>query len=190
VSQAKKAIKAWPSRGGNPPGFTSARGALADGIAEKMRKVYQSDAVPPYLDKPAARLLEEARASFHTYGLTGRALLAHGTGTILFPWVGTRAQTALALSLGTRRFQAETTHFAIEVAASPEAVRAALEKFASAPSPEGAALAAALPSCVLDKYDDYLDARQRAMSCASAMLDCARIPNIARVLLETGDRLP
>ncbi len=68
-------------------------------IVEKMREIYLSDAIYPYLDNrtKTKEHLNQSRLFFHHHNLGETAFLQYGNETYFFNWAGTKANRTLAL---------------------------------------------------------------------------------------------
>lgn len=68
-------------------------------IVEKMREIYLSDAIYPYLDDrtKTKEHLNQSRLFFHHHNLGETAFLQYGNETYFFNWAGTKANRTLAL---------------------------------------------------------------------------------------------
>lgn len=68
-------------------------------IVEKMREIYLSDTIYPYLDDrtKTKEHLNQSRLFFHHHNLGETAFLQYGNETFFFNWAGTKANRTLAL---------------------------------------------------------------------------------------------
>lgn len=68
-------------------------------IIEKMREIYQTDSIYPYLDDRTRTKdhLNECRKTFHHYNLGENTYLNYGTENYYINWAGTKANRTLAL---------------------------------------------------------------------------------------------
>lgn len=68
-------------------------------IVEKMREIYLSDTIYPYLDDrtKTKEHLNQSRLFFHHHNLGETAFLQYGNETYFFNWAGTKANRTLAL---------------------------------------------------------------------------------------------
>ena len=64
-----------------------------------MRRVYEDDDIPVYLDVTGRDLLVEGRRAFQRLSLRERPFLRRGRNTLLLPWAGDRFMNTLALQL-------------------------------------------------------------------------------------------
>lgn len=100
VEVERKRLAVEPARGRKRPLFLGGGGEVDHAVRRRMRAVLLGDAVFPYLDETAARLLAEARAHAHDQGLDRADLVPlSGGATAWFTWTGTREQQTLAAML-------------------------------------------------------------------------------------------
>ena len=72
ISDERATILVAPSSAGVPPLFGGDGGDIHDAIVTEMRRVYESNDVPSFLDKRARELLDQARHGYRELGLAGR----------------------------------------------------------------------------------------------------------------------
>lgn len=174
--------------GGKPPTFGGDGLPPADEVVAEMRRVYESIDVPRFLDDTAIGLLTHGRETFDHLGLRAFSLRRHEDQILLFPWVGSRAQMALVLSLNARKIAATSNGIAVVVSGKDHQVLAdALTALAQEPTPDAVALARLVPDMKRSKFDGYLGDDLLAQCYASERIDAARVPVIAADLLA---RLP
>lgn len=136
----------------------------------RMRDLYASEAVRPYLDPGAERLLAEGRASMAALELRGERWFQDGGETWLFLWDSDWVALTLALALQERGLQAEGDGVALAVEATPDEVFAALEGLAhEMPSLEQ--LTARVGNKKTQKHDHLLGPELLSLEYASRMLD-------------------
>ena len=78
VHSKDRVIEVSGDRVGRPPPFGGGGGQVHDRIVEKMKEVLSDDRVPRYLDKGAARLLQDARSEFRRLRLDSRSVCSLG----------------------------------------------------------------------------------------------------------------
>ena len=104
VDQERKTVDLKPAQGGRLPTFEGGRGApVHERVRKEMLAIYQSGAVPPFLDARARELLAEGRSHFARLGLGGQRLIPDSQGAILFGWQGDRVMDTLLVWLSARR---------------------------------------------------------------------------------------
>jgi len=146
-----------------------------------MRAVYLGIAMPPYLDATAGDLLTEARAHFSQYGLECRSIVPAGAETVVFTWMGDRANDTLAVWLKYLGHIAQNEGATVRVFATGEDTMAALRRIVSDPIPDPVALAAPVKNKIFEKYDWLLDEPLMNAEYASRKLDV----NGTRALVQT-----
>ena len=99
VDLGRREILVTPAHGGRPPVFGGDALPPADGVVAEMRRVSAGREVPAYLDAQAQGFLAEGRATFARLRLGERSACRHDGNVLLFPWVGTRGQSGLLMSL-------------------------------------------------------------------------------------------
>ncbi|MFD2235287.1 DEAD/DEAH box helicase [Phaeospirillum tilakii] len=180
VHAADKVLEVAPAPGGIPPHFAGGEaGLLHDRLVAEIFQVYASSDVPPFLDANGRALLAEGRAAWRDWALDRVRMIPHGNSTLLFPWVGTIKRDSLALALRARGFKAAAWDVVIEVTASPESIRSALQDLARMSPPNPIALARAVETKQVEKYDCYLDEPLLCMAWAANRIDADAVPQIA-----------
>lgn len=140
-----------------------------------MRRVYESIAIPRFLDKIALECLTEARVTFDNLGLRHAGLYRYEDELLLFPWVGNRAQLALVLALASHGVTANSEGIAVTIPAKDGGkLVATLKTLAERPAPDAEALARLVPDMKRAKYDAYLGDELLARCYASEHIDAAR----------------
>ena len=150
----RRVIEVKPAPGGRVPHFGGGGGLIHDRIREEMRRIYAETDIPSYLDAQARELLEEGRSVFRSAGLGDSRLVASGSSTLLFPWLGDRAMNTLALTLRTRAQETTREGVAIRVMdASTDDVLDQLESLAKESPLDPVALASTVPYKLVAKWD-------------------------------------
>ncbi len=100
VDDKSHVLEVAPHKGGRVPRFDSTGAEETNTrLLVEMRRVYESDDVPEYLNEPAKALLVQARDAYRRSGLERVNVLDTGTATHLFPWLGSAATSVIAVSL-------------------------------------------------------------------------------------------
>jgi ATP-dependent helicase Lhr and Lhr-like helicase len=183
VDEPRKVIEVRPAPGGRVPAFSGERGDVHDKIRREMRAVYVGTAMPPYLDATARDLLAEARTHFCQYGLEYRSIVPTGAETVVFTWMGDRANDTLAVWLKYIGQIAQNEGATVRVFAAEADTMAALRRIASDPSPDPIALAAPVKNKIFEKYDSLLDEPLMNAEYASRKLDVNSTRALAKTLL-------
>ncbi|WP_035125875.1 DEAD/DEAH box helicase [Conexibacter woesei] len=186
VRGRERIIELVPAPGGKAPAFGGAGAAVDDAVRAQMRKLYESDGLPTFVDGGAQELLAEGRRSFRRLELAEQPVLAWGDTVVAFPWIGDRALNTLALMLASRGLRAAPDGVAVLVqdAAVGEVVDA-LRALAQAP-PEASTLTEKVQNKQLEKHHWRLGPELLAADYASSRLDIAGAVRAAANLLPVG----
>ena len=156
INRSSSMIVLEPRSGTEPPVFLGGGILTHTEVRRRMLEIYKSTNVPAFLDGTGARLLAEARRVFAAFELDRRHILADGKDTLIFPWVGTREMTGLAILLGSERLEASAGEVAIAVfETSPSETRRALERIVSS-AVDTEEIAKTLPRQNFEKHHRYL----------------------------------
>lgn len=134
-------ISVEPSAAGTPPTFGGGGMLLHEGVVEAMFRLYASDEVPVYLDETARNLLVQGRRQFVDLSLDRQWLVASGSQTLLFPWVGGTTLNALALAMVHAGIPVEAGGIHLVVDADPATVRDGITELARSAPPQPEVLA-------------------------------------------------
>ncbi|WP_063747215.1 DEAD/DEAH box helicase [Saccharothrix sp. NRRL B-16314] len=167
-------IQVEPSHGGRAPKFAGGRAEIHDEVRRRMRVWYESDDVPAYLDATAQRLLDQGRAAYRRFDLTGNPALAKGSDTIVFPWRGDRILNTLTAWLTRAGVPAVRDGVAFTVPnCTPAQLRAVLQQLSLEDDTTAEDIASALPDTVVAKHDVHLGKPLRTRGYAAGCLDMA-----------------
>jgi ATP-dependent Lhr-like helicase len=157
VDSAKKVIVLKPAKGGNAPIFGGQAGWVHDRVRQEMFAVYSEASVPVFLDVPSKELLAEARENFHRYGLAERHIVAQGTTTHIFCWMGDRAMDTLAAMLRSKGLKATNEGISVAVfSSSTDEVVDCLRGLHKEGPPDAYDLARSVKNKACEKYDLFL----------------------------------
>jgi ATP-dependent helicase Lhr and Lhr-like helicase len=171
VEENGKTVYVEPAAGGRAPVFIGAGGFVHDAVRKRMRSVYLSTEVPPYLDQTARILLHEGRAAFHACGLADRSMVVAGDEILVFLWAGDRALATVLLQLRARRMTASHDGLAIAVRGTEIAdTRAVLRDLLDQPV-DALALARIARDKEREKHHYFLNPDLLARDYASSILD-------------------
>ncbi len=186
VDTSRKEILVAPARGGNPPIFGGEPRPPSDAVVAEMRRVYETVAVPAFLDRPAIDLLAEGRTGFDRLGLRHSCVARHDGSLLLFPWVGDRKQQALLLALTLAELEPMPLGLALAVPAAQEAaLERELARLAASPPPSALDLAAAVKQKAIEKFDVYLGEELQTLAFARDRIDVDALPGIAQQLAQS-----
>lgn len=188
VDNERKVVEVAPSPGGRPPPFGGNKPWVHDRIRAEMLSVYRSSDAPAYLDPTAGDLLDEARSWFTRHELDRRTTLAWGDGTLLFPWVGDRAQTTLMLQLAATGIKTAVEDVAIYIETSPEQAGELLASLHRNGPADPHELAASVANLQTAKHHPWLDRDLLVADFAAARLDTVGAHRAAAALLTEDGR--
>jgi ATP-dependent Lhr-like helicase len=150
--------------GGGPP--------VADEVRRRMRDLYLSMHVPPWLDDEAVHMLGEGRAAFARHELDRTAILERGRETLILPWRGDKIMNTLAVLLQACEVAVEQDGVALVVEGRSAAdLRGLCTNLAVESVPDARDVATGVPVKQLDKHDKFLDEDLLAHSYAARLLD-------------------
>lgn len=96
VDEPQKTIYVTRTTGGVPPLFSGSGGPTHTKVRQRMRELLESKDVPAFLDKTAARFLEEARSCYKRMDLFKQVVVDQGAEVMLLTWLGDSANEAIA----------------------------------------------------------------------------------------------
>ena len=114
---------------------------------------------------------QRARTHFSQYGLECRSIVPTGAETVVFTWMGDRANDTLAVCLKYLGHIAQNEGATVRVFAAEADTMTALRRIASDPIPNPVALAAPVKNKIFEKYDWLLDEPLMNAEYASRKLD-------------------
>jgi ATP-dependent Lhr-like helicase len=132
------------------------------------------------VDAAARDLLLEARRSFSEYGLDARSIIPAGAETLVFTWMGDRANDTLAVWFRRHGHIAANEGACVRVSAGERDTLEALRRMATDPIPDPVVLAAPIQNKQSEKYDGLLSEQLLNAEYASRKLDI----NGARALVK------
>jgi ATP-dependent Lhr-like helicase len=189
VRDRERVIELEPAPGGRAPSFAGSAALVDDAVRQRMRRDYEADNDPTYLDAAGRALLAEGRAAYRRFALDESPLLVWSQDVLLFPWIGDPAMDTLALFL--RR--AGLGHVArdgvcvLVPGGEAEEVAAALEEVVAAPL-DALELAATVDNKLVEKYHWALGEALLTADYASARLDVAGAVHAGRAILRDLNR--
>jgi ATP-dependent Lhr-like helicase len=172
VDDAKKVVDLVPAKGGRPPKFEGAGGALVhDRVRQKMRDIYAAAYVPPYLDRTSKRLLDEGRRTFAELGLAATSIIEEGSRSRWFPWAGDRVVNTWVLALAGRKLRTSTDGVSIEVDRVSPAQLGTVLREVEGDFPTAVGLADSVQNLTVEKYDSVVPRELLVREFAKRMLD-------------------
>lgn len=172
VDEQGKVVDLTRSSGGRPPLFTGTGAAVHDRIRIEMRRIYESEDMPVYLDPAARGLLAEARRAYRRLNLGTVPVIDRGRDTLLIPFRGDNVMTTLAVALQTRGVDAALDGLALTLVNTPygEATDR-LTELVQTPPPDPEELAGHVANKIIDKHDELLGDELLAAGYAARRLD-------------------
>lgn len=183
VDDAARVISVRPNKGGKPPRFSGNGGNIHDYIVNKMREVLSTQDAYPYIDRVAGELLTSARQVFQELELDRRNIVPYGDGVIMFPWVGTKKLTTLALAFQSREFKTTPLAFAIELQeCEVDGVARYAKVLAEGDIPSMDALMSGVSKPNVAKFDGFLSWDLMTLVTVRERLEIDQLPALARHL--------
>jgi ATP-dependent Lhr-like helicase len=185
VDERAHVLAVAPHRGGRIPKFEGASAEEThDALLLEMRRVYESDDVPTYLDEPAKALLSQARAAYRRSDLARVNILDAGSAVHLFPWVGSAAASVIAVALALLGVTAEANGLSVVLpGVGMDDAKKALAKLASSAPEDLARIEEHALGLCNAKYDEYVpDALLRRLWGRRNAKAISAIPGTARQL--------
>lgn len=180
---AEKLIEVEPAAGGRPPLFDGMGGKVHDRIREEMRAILATSEPVPFLDKEAARLLEEARSTYRRLNLEASPTLQVGNDVVIFTWRGDLVNDTLVLLLARKEVRSENQGSYIEIQDSDvERIRTILRDMAEDEQPKAERLAESVGNKLKGKWDGLLTHDLLCKSFASSEFDVSGAVLIANEL--------
>ncbi len=172
VDAKSRVIELDRSGGGRPPAFAGGGGEVADLVRRRMRTLYESAEIPPYLNHTAQTLLDEGRESYRRLLLSRRQLVDWGHDTLMFCWRGDRILNTLSVAFADQGLHVGLDGVSLHFQdASLDQVADTIALLATTEEPDPVALAASVQTKERDKYDQYLSDDLLAHAYAASRLD-------------------
>ncbi|WP_336684161.1 DEAD/DEAH box helicase [Stenotrophomonas maltophilia] len=174
VEDAQKTIYVAAAKGGNPPLFNGSGGQVHTQVRQTMRKLYQQELEPVFLDPTASRFLQEAQSAYFHLGMDGKLLLDQGSNLLLLTWLGDSANEAIACLLNAQGFVSQADRLGVDISKggrSLDDVIKVLGRIARTPAPSPETLLHSANNLTTQKWDGLLPTRLLQRSYASLRLD-------------------
>jgi ATP-dependent Lhr-like helicase len=158
VDDTAKVLEVVSHQGGRIPKFDRLAPEDAhDELIAEMRRVYEAEDVPAYLDQIGKELLGEARETYGSHNLRNATSITEDDDVHMFLWRGSSASSVFGVALAKLGFSAENHDFGVTVAKTDRwRVAEALEKLAELSADDLAAMPSAVRNLELEKYDAYI----------------------------------
>lgn len=174
VEDAQKTIYVAAAKGGNPPLFNGSGGQVHTQVRQTMRRLYQQELEPVFLDPTASRFLQEAQSAYFHLGMDGKLLLDQGSNLLLLTWLGDSANEAIACLLNAQGFVSQADGLGVDISKggrSLDDVIKVLGRIARTPAPSPETLLHSANNLTTQKWDGLLPTRLLQRSYASLRLD-------------------
>lgn len=174
VEDAQKTIYVAAAKGGNPPLFNGSGGQVHTQVRQTMRRLYQQELEPVFLDPTASRFLQEAQSAYFHLGMDGKLLLDQGSNLLLLTWLGDSANEAIACLLNAQGFVSQADRLGVDISKggrSLDDVIKVLGRIARTPAPSPETLLHSANNLTTQKWDGLLPTRLLQRSYASLRLD-------------------
>jgi ATP-dependent helicase Lhr and Lhr-like helicase len=122
IDESQKTIYVSRTTSGVPPLFSGGGGRTHTNVRQRMRQILESKLVPAFLDKTAARFLEEARDCYQHMNLAKQVVLDQGSEVLLLTWLGDSANEAIACMFIRQGLVATPAGIGVEVRKSGHSV--------------------------------------------------------------------
>ena len=145
---------------------------IHDRVRDEMRRVYEDNDIPLFLDATGRELLAEGRRAYRRFRLRDRPFLHHERHTLLFPWAGDRIMNTLALQLRARQVAVAIEGLALLARdTTPLDLHTHLTALAEAGPPDTGTLAASVENKHTEKHHVFLSDGLLNADYASSQLD-------------------
>lgn len=174
VEDAQKTIYVAAAKGGNPPLFNGSGGQVHTQVRQTMRRLYQQELEPVFLDPTASRFLQEAQSAYIHLGMDGKFLLDQSSNLLLVTWLGDSANEAIACLLNAQGFVSQADRLGVEISKggrSLDDVINVLGRIARTPAPSPETLLHSAKNLTTQKWDGLLPMRLLQRSYATLRLD-------------------
>ncbi|WNF11722.1 DEAD/DEAH box helicase [Stenotrophomonas geniculata] len=174
VEDAQKTIYVAAAKGGNPPLFNGSGGQVHTQVRQTMRRLYQQELEPVFLDPTASRFLQEAQSAYFHLGMDGKLLLDQSSNLLLLTWLGDSANEAIACLLNAQGLVSQADRLGVEISkagTSLDDVIKVLGRIARTPAPSPETLLHSAKNLTTQKWDGLLPTRLLQRSYASLRLD-------------------
>lgn len=175
VDAERKVVVVKRSSAGRVPKFSGGGGSIHDKIRLKMYHLYTSKDIPPFLDRTAQNLLQEARDNFLRFNLNRHYLLSYGDQTLLFCWAGDEVIRTIHLLLHARGLKVCIDGIAISIKdLSIDEVLEHLKVLIDTEPINPFQLASFVPDKIIEKHDHFLSEELLSLNYASSYIASQR----------------
>jgi ATP-dependent helicase Lhr and Lhr-like helicase len=165
VDAGKRVIILRPATGGRPPKFGGYGLTIHDGIRREMKRVYEDQRFPVYLDAAARENLAEGFACYRALGLGDTDTFPIGDTLYLLPWLGDRIVNTITVLLRRSGLTADNVGGIIEIAdCNPEKLRDSVARMLCDDLPTAETLGAGVADTIIEKYDRFIPMQLREIA--------------------------
>ena len=186
IHDSDRIIEVAADKVGRPPTFGGDGGIIHDKIVQKMKEILSDESIPIYLDKSAARILDDARSEFRRLKIVRRPICRVGERSCLIAtWVGTVKTSTLALALRGKGYTVEVHDGFLDINEERQhPVEGALEKIARSVPVSADSLLSGSENFVTEKFHSYLSRDLLLEDSISSRIDLDALPGLARNLVD------
>ena len=151
-----------------------------------MREVLQGTKVPVYLDRGAARMLENARSQLCRLGFSERQIYQiNEKNCLVATWAGTIKTSTLALVLRSKGYKTSIYDGFIDVSMGEDSqpIETTLEQISRSASTLEDRVLTGEENFIIDKYDRYLGNDLLRENAKSSRIDLGAMPALAKRII-------
>ena len=186
IHDRDKVIEVVADRTGRPPRFGGGGGLIHDKVVEKMGKVLRGTKMPAYLDRRAARMLENARSQLFRLGLCdGQVYRINEKNCLITTWAGTIKTSTLALVLQAKGYKTSTYDGFIDVSMGEgsQPIETTLQQISRSANTLEDRVLTGEENFIVDKYDRYLGIDLLRKNAMSSRIDLGAMPALAKRII-------
>lgn len=157
IDATKKLIMLKKARGGNPPIFDGDSLSVHDIVRQEMKRIYEKNACPIYLDDTAKQNFNEGVENFQFFNLMDRKILEIGNTLHVFPWRGDRISNTITILLCMNGLSANCFGGIITIEnCSSDKFHNTVNKILKGNKINPIKLANHIPDTIMEKHDHFL----------------------------------
>lgn len=180
----RKQVLVSPAKGGELPRFEGDTTALVhDRVRQEMRRCYESDEVPIFLDETGVELLAQGRETYRDLGLRDRSMWQQSRNTMFLVWWGDRVCFTFFLLLKHIGIGVERIGPVFTVHCEVNSLKESLRSLLSEGIPDPMELVRNLQGKGKEKFDYLLDDSLLNATCSIGVLDMDEVKSALANLL-------
>ena len=158
IDERTKTLLVVSHKGGRPPKFDGqGHEQVADELVRQIKRVYESDEMPAFLDEIARDLLIEGRSAYRQLGLDRRNIFSEGDEGFVMLWRGSAVTSAFAVAFAGVGLRASVLDFGLSVDdADTDRLLSALRKIAEFTTEELRGLVSSVENLGTEKFDSFV----------------------------------